>query len=67
MGDWEIEVQHDDGGVMEGLLTDESKPSTVFNTGMVMHGWLDLQEWSPTRTTSEAAVRAGGFLRRRPG
>ena len=64
MGDWEIEVQHDDGGVMEGLLTDESKPSTVFNTGMVMHGWLDLQEWSPRADYLEAAVRAGSFLRR---
>ena len=64
MGDWEIEVQCSDGGVMEGLLLDEPKPSTVFNTGMVMHGWLDLYEWSEQTEHLNAAVRAGDFLRR---
>jgi rhamnogalacturonyl hydrolase YesR len=63
MGDWEIEVQCRDGGVMEGLLTAEPKPSTVFNTGMVMHGWLDLQQSAPREEYLEAAVRAGDFLR----
>jgi hypothetical protein len=64
MGDWEIEVQHPDGGVMEGLLASEPKPSTVFNTGMVIHGWLDLQQRSPRDEYLEAATRAGNFLRR---
>ena len=63
MGDWEIEVQCADGGVMEGLLTDAPKPSTVFNTGMVIHGWLDLRETSPRDEHLEAAARAGSFLR----
>ena len=62
MGDWEVEVQCADGGVMEGLLTGEPKPSTVFNTGMVMHGWVDLHEASPDARRLEAAVRAGEFL-----
>jgi hypothetical protein len=63
MGDWEVEVQCADGGVMEGLLTNEPKPSTVFNTGMVIHGWLDLRESLPREEHLSAAVRAGNFLR----
>ena len=62
MGDWEVEVQCADGGVMEGLLAADPKPSTVFNTGMVIHGWLDLQEPAPSDTRLAAAVRAGDFL-----
>jgi hypothetical protein len=62
MGDWEVLVQGADGGVMEGLLTAAPKPSTVFNTGMVIHGWLDLQETAPSDRRLEAAVRAGNFL-----
>jgi hypothetical protein len=64
MGDWEIEVQCEDGGVMEGLLTKTPKRSTIFNTGMVMHGWLDLHERSPRDDYLEAAARGGEFLRR---
>jgi uncharacterized protein YyaL (SSP411 family) len=62
MGDWEIEVQNSDGGVMVGLFSGEQKPSTVFNTGMVMHGWLDLHEESRESSYLEAAIRAGLFL-----
>jgi hypothetical protein len=64
MGDWEIEVQSADGGVMEGLLQDPPRPSTIFNTGMVMHGWLDLHARRPSDDHLEAAVRGGEFLRR---
>jgi uncharacterized protein YyaL (SSP411 family) len=62
MGDWEVDVQCADGGVMEGLLAVNPKPSTIFNTGMVIHGWLDLEESSPSARRLEAAVRAGDFL-----
>jgi hypothetical protein len=62
MGDWEVEVQCADGGVMEGLLTGQPKPPTVFNTGMVIHGWLDLQESTSRDEHLSAAVRAGNFL-----
>jgi hypothetical protein len=65
MGEWEIEVQSPDGGVIEGLLTANPKPSTIFNTGMVMHGWLDLYEFEPHEPFLEAAVRGGEFLVRR--
>jgi hypothetical protein len=63
MADWEVEVQCADGGVMEGLLTNSPKPSTVFNTGMVIHGWLDLADHSGRDDHLLAAVRAGDFLR----
>jgi uncharacterized protein YyaL (SSP411 family) len=62
MGDWEIKVQNQDGGVIEGLLTKHPKPSTIFNTGMVIHGWLDLHNFSPNDQHLAAAVRGGHFL-----
>jgi uncharacterized protein YyaL (SSP411 family) len=62
LGDWEIEVQNADGGVIHGDYTGEAKPSSVFNTGMVIHGWLDLHHDGHDARYLEAAVRAGRFL-----
>jgi uncharacterized protein YyaL (SSP411 family) len=62
LGDWEIEVQNPDGGVIHGNYTGERKPSSVFNTAMVLHGWLDLHEDSDDARYLDAAVRAGRFL-----
>jgi hypothetical protein len=62
MGDWEIEVQNDDGGVVVGLLTPHPKESTVFNTGMVIHGWLDLHAVAGDGQYLDAAVRGGDYL-----
>jgi uncharacterized protein YyaL (SSP411 family) len=62
MGDWEIDLQNKDGGVIHGLYTGDAKPSSVFNTGMVIHGWLDLHEALDDVRYLEAAVRAGRFL-----
>jgi hypothetical protein len=62
MGDWELEVQNPDGGVIEGLLTSRPKPSTIFNTGMVLHGWLDLVEWSYEGDYLDGALRAAAYL-----
>ncbi len=64
MGQWELELQSADGGIMEGLLDGETRPSEAFNTGMVMHGWLDLYESTGETCYLEAAERAGDFLRR---
>jgi hypothetical protein len=61
MGDWEIEVQCPDGGVMQGLITETPK-SIAFNTGMVLHGWLDLHEQLGEQRHLEAAQRAGESL-----
>src|SRR3954453_7291558 len=44
MAEWELSVQGDDGGIMEGVVSQRPARSIVFNTGMVMHGWLDAFE-----------------------
>lgn len=62
MGDWEIEVQSDDGGIMGGVLRSPPGPSIAFNTGMVVHGWLDLHEALGHDRHLSAAERAGRFL-----
>jgi uncharacterized protein YyaL (SSP411 family) len=62
MGDWELEVQSEDGGIEEGVVTDRPARSIVFDTGMVMHGWLDLYEWSSDARYIDAARRGGDFL-----
>ena len=64
MGQWELEIQAPDGGIMAGLLDGTARPSEAFNTGMVMHGWLDLFESTGELCYLEAAARAGDFLAR---
>jgi len=62
MGEWEVEVQNPDGGVMQGALRSPPGRSIAFNTGMVIFGWLDLYERLGTELFLEAAVRAGDWL-----
>ena len=64
MGDWEREVQATDGGIMEGAVGTLPRRSVVFNTGMVLHGWVDLQERGHAGY-DEAAARAALFLTER--
>ena len=66
MGDWEKRVQARDGGIMEGTVGGRERRSIVFNTGMVLHGWLDL-EAAGTGGYAEAAARAAAFLTDRLG
>jgi hypothetical protein len=61
MGDWECDIQAPDGGIMEGALGTLPRRSVVFNTGMVLHGWLDLRE-AGFDGYDDAAARAAGFL-----
>jgi hypothetical protein len=61
MGDWEREVQEQDGGIMEGAIGTLPRRSVVFNTGMVLHGWVDLQE-SGLAGYDGAAGKAARFL-----
>lgn len=44
MGRWESDIQEPDGGIMEGHVETRPRRSIVFNTGMVLHGWIDLVE-----------------------
>jgi hypothetical protein len=46
---------------MSGSLDTRPRRSVVFNTGMVMHGWIDLREVGETRY-DEATARAAGYL-----
>lgn len=62
MGDWEIKVQSDDGGTMGGFVRPRPGPSIAFNTGMVLHGWLDLYESLGHERFLDAGRRAGDFL-----
>jgi hypothetical protein len=61
MGDWEKRLQGADGGIMEGTVGGRERRSIVFNTGMVLHGWLDL-EVAGIGGYAEAAARAAAFL-----
>lgn len=61
MGAWESGVQEPDGGIMEGHVATTPRRSIVFNTGMVLHGWLDLTE-SGHHGYEESAQRASAFL-----
>jgi uncharacterized protein YyaL (SSP411 family) len=61
MARWEAEVQETDGGIMEGAVGASPRRSIVFNTGMVLHGWMDLLERGEEEWAVPAA-RAVGFL-----
>ena len=61
MADWEVTVQSPDGGVMEGTIATDRPRSIVFNTGMVLHGYMDMIGAGGSRF-EEAAVKAGRFL-----
>jgi hypothetical protein len=62
MGDWEISVQDGEGGIMEGVVGPRAPRSIVFNTGMVLHGFLDLAEVGCGERFLEAGRRAGDWL-----
>ena len=41
MGEWEIAIQMENGAVMGGKVNPNPSPA-VFNTGMVLLGWIEL-------------------------
>jgi hypothetical protein len=61
MGAWEAEMQEPDGGVILGHADTRPRRSIVFNTGMVLHGWVDLLEHQ-VADQRDAADRAAKFL-----
>jgi hypothetical protein len=61
MGEWEQRVQGVDGGIMEGHVRTLPRRPIVFNTGMVLHGWLDLAD-AGIDGHHAAAGRAAHFL-----
>lgn len=61
MGDWERAIQEPDGGIMQGQIGTTPRRSIVFNTGQVLHGWIDLEE-AGHPGYDEPAARAARFL-----
>lgn len=63
MGRWEVQVQMESGAVQGGVLVpaNERKPA-VFNTGMVLQGWVALLEHRWDDSLAQAAIRAADFL-----
>ncbi len=62
LADWELEVQDDDGGIMQGLITRTPRRSIAFNTGMVLHGWIDAYLATGTDEYLDAAHHGGRWL-----
>jgi len=61
MADWEIDVQLPDGGVHQGPLFPKAEArSEVFDTGMVLHGWVDaFEEFGETKYLDAGELAAG--------
>ncbi len=59
VGDWEIEIQARNGGVVSTPLV---KYTRVFNTGQVMLGWCALFEQTRDKKYIDAALRAVQYL-----
>lgn len=59
IGDWEIDIQTDNGGV---LSSPEAKLTRVFNTGQVILGWCHLFEYTKDGKYLKAAKKSGDYL-----
>lgn len=59
IGDWEIEIQTAEGGILSNPKTAHVR---VFNTGQVILGWCLLFERTGDKRYLTAACRAGDFL-----
>ncbi|MHA1987956.1 MAG: beta-L-arabinofuranosidase domain-containing protein [Promethearchaeota archaeon] len=63
MCNWLVEVQKEDGGINQGSIKDRDKnPSVIFNTGMVMLGWIEAFKRTNDKKYLNALIRAGDFL-----
>jgi len=60
MGDWEIEIQLDNGGCLAGDIT--YKYPRVFNTGQIIEGWCELYKETGIQKYLNAAIRAGDWI-----
>ncbi|HSP88892.1 MAG TPA: hypothetical protein VLN45_12220 [Ignavibacteriaceae bacterium] len=60
MGDWEINVQMDNGAVRGGVGINDYP--IVFNTGQVISGWVSLFKKTKLERFRDAAKRAGDWL-----
>jgi uncharacterized protein YyaL (SSP411 family) len=61
-GRWLIATQFDSGAICTRVYTPENRTPSVFNTGMVLHGWISLLETRSDDRMYEAAKRAVDWL-----
>lgn len=61
-GDWEIDIQMETGAVMGGRIDSRPKTPAVFNTGMVMLGWLALYDATGQHRFLKATEKAANWL-----
>jgi hypothetical protein len=59
MGDWEIDLQLPSGAVRMGVDKDDP---IVFNTGIVVLGWVDLYKHTKLNRFLDAAIKAADWL-----
>jgi hypothetical protein len=64
MGDWLLDMQDEEGGIPMpvGRARERYGPTLAFDTGMVMHGFLDLVEAGAGEQMLEGARACGRFL-----
>ena len=63
MAIWETEIQMDTGAVQAGLLCQEGEQTAaIFNTGMVLQGYVAAMRVSPDARIRTGARRAADFL-----
>ena len=61
MGEWEVQNQHESGGIGE-VMKDGSVQLKVFNTGQVMLGWCALWDETKNKKYMDATIRAANWL-----
>lgn len=61
MGEWEAEIQMPEGAVMGGKFNSQPTPA-IFNTGMVLLGWVELIHATGEALFRQAAERAGEWM-----
>ncbi len=61
MADWELGIQHEDGG-WEGQYEGDGKPSVVFNTGQVIRGMISSYNETKDEKYLEAAKRSADWV-----
>lgn len=61
MADWELRIQHDDGG-WEGFYEKDGKPSVVFNTGQVIRGMISIYNETKNEKYLSAAIKAADWI-----
>jgi hypothetical protein len=61
-GRWLVAVQFESGAICSKQWTSSNDKPSVFNTGMVLHGWVSLLERQADSDLAEAARRAAAWL-----